>query len=243
VAGYYKYWGNNEDRIDWLGTEAHPRDNDNSLYHGYVQDGQIHDSTGQVIDSDFTDANANQVTEYTRVFAAGSSVGGVALNHAWNADLVRYDDGTIAAIWTARVVGTSTDDPDKRLMYARFDGMSWSLTYLARAGTKLYDSEQDYTGLGALHPDNPHIIYLSTPYDPNTDTMGSSGKHEIWQGVTCDNGATWKWAAITKGSSQENLRPIVPKWDADHTALLWMRGTYTTAQNFATAVVGTVSGP
>jgi hypothetical protein len=63
-------------------------------------------------------------------------------------------------------VGTSADDPDKRLMYARFDGDSWKLTYLARAGTKLYDSEQDYTGLGALDPNNPEVIYISTPYDP-----------------------------------------------------------------------------
>ena len=31
VAGYFKYWGNNTDRIDFVGTEAHPRDVDNSL--------------------------------------------------------------------------------------------------------------------------------------------------------------------------------------------------------------------
>jgi hypothetical protein len=35
---------------------------------------------------------------------------------------------------------------------------------------------------------------------------------------------------------------IVPKWDASHTALLWMRGTYSTAQKYATAIVGTISG-
>jgi len=243
VAGYYKYWGNNEDRIDWLGTEAHPRDNDNSLYHGYVQNGQIHDSTGRVIDSDFTDANANQITEYTRVFAAGSSVGGVALNHAWNADLVRYDDGTVAAIWTARVVGTSADDPDKRLMYARFDGDSWKLTYLARAGTKLYDSEQDYTGLGALDPNNPEVIYISTPYDPRTDEGTFTGKKEIWKGVTCDGGTSFDWVPVTANSSMDNLRPIVPQWDATHRALLWMRGTYTSAQSFNTAIVGLLEGP
>jgi hypothetical protein len=242
VAGYYKYWGNNVDRIDWLGTEAHPRDNNNSLYHGYVQDGGIHNSNGDVIDSDFADQAANDVTDYTRVFTAGSTIGGLALNHAWNADLVRYDDGTIAAIWTARVVGSSSDDPDKRLLYARFDGSSWNLTYLAQAGTKLYDSEQDYTGLGALDPDNPEVIYISTPYDPRTDEGDFYGKKEIWKGVTCDGGASFDWVPVTANSTMDNLRPIVPKWDGSHRALLWMRGTYTSAQSFNTAIVGLIEG-
>jgi hypothetical protein len=38
----------------------------------------------------------------------------------------------------------------------------------------------------------------------------------------------------------DNIRPIVPKWDSSHTALLWMRGTYTSAQSFATQIVGVV---
>jgi hypothetical protein len=36
----------------------------------------------------------------------------------------------------------------------------------------------------------------------------------------------------------DNLRPIVPKWDADHTALLWLRGSYTTYENYNLQVVG-----
>jgi hypothetical protein len=240
VAGYYKYWGNNVDRIDWLGTEAHPRDEDNSLYHGYIQDGANHNSNGDVIDADFTDSDAKEVTEYTKVFATGSSLGGVALNHAGNADLVRYDDGTIAAIWTARVAGSGSDDPDKRLLYARFDGSEWKLTYLAQAGTKLYDSEQDYTGLGALDPNNPEVIYISTPYDPRTDEGDFYGKKELWKGVTCDGGTTFEWTPITANSSMDNLRPVVPKWDGSHRAVLWMRGTYSSAQSFDTSIVGLI---
>jgi hypothetical protein len=247
VAGYYKYWGNNSDRIDFLGTEAHPRDNDNNLWHGYMQGGKIYNSSGIVIDDALAGtrdtSSAKNIDAFTKVFATGSTVGSVKLNHAWNYDIVRYDDGTVAILGQGRVVGSSTSDPDKRAFYGRFDGTQWKLTYLAKMGSKLYSSEEDYTGLGALDPDDPHIIYLSTPYDPGTDAMASSGKHEIWEGVTCDDGASWKWAPITQGSSQDNLRPIVPKWDAEHTALLWMRGTYTSAQNFNTAVVGTITGP
>ena len=202
VAGYYKYWGNNTDRIDFFATESHPRDNDNSLFHGYVKGGKIYNSSGTEIDTTLADTSAKNITAYTQVFKTGSTVGGVKLEHAWNADLVRYDDGNIAAIWTARVTGTGSDDPDKRLMYARYDGSAWKLTYLVKAGTKLYADEQDYTGLGALHPDDPNTIYISTPYDPSTDTLLPSGKREIWRGTTCDNGATFKWTPVTANSTK-----------------------------------------
>jgi hypothetical protein len=47
---------------------------------------------------------------------------------------------------------------------------------------------------------------------------------------------------VTARSTVDNIRPIVPKWDSTHTALLWLNGTYTTAQNYAMKVVGLV-GP
>jgi hypothetical protein len=37
VRGHYKYWSNSVDRIAFVGTENHPRDKDNSLYHGYIK--------------------------------------------------------------------------------------------------------------------------------------------------------------------------------------------------------------
>ncbi len=240
VAGYYKYWGNNVDRIDFFATEAHPRDNDNSLYHGYVKDGKVYNSTGEVIDDNIEDTQAQQITRYTKVFATGSTINGIRLEHAWNADLAAYDDGTVAAIWTARKSGTGSDDPEKHLLYARFDGSGWNLTHLAGAGTKLYNDEQDYTGLGALDPDDPQIIYISTPYDPRTGDGDFGGKKEIWKGTTCDDGASFNWEPITQNSSMDNLRPIVPKWNAGHRVLMWLRGTYHSAQDYDFQVVGTI---
>jgi hypothetical protein len=246
VAGYYKYWGNNTDRIDFLGTEAHPRDNDNNLWHGYMQGGKVFNSTGTVIDDALAgtseSSSAQNIDRYTKVFATGSTVGQVKLDHAWNYDIVRYDDGTIAILGQGRVTNTGTDDPDKRSFYGRFDGSKWTLTYLAKMGSKLYSSEQDYTGMGALHPDDPTTIFLSTPYDPRDDTTKSS-KHEIWRGTTCDNGATFQWTPVTTNSSTRNLRPVVPKWDAQHTALLWVQGDYQSASSTTSKVVGIISGP
>jgi hypothetical protein len=239
VAGYYKYWGNGVDRIDWVGTEAHPRDDDNSLWHGYVSGGKVYNSAGDVIDDNLGDGQAQDISNYTPVFRTGSMIGGVSLNHMWDHDIVRYDDGTIAVLGQGRVAGTGTDDPDKRFIYARYDGTAWKVTYLCKGGSKLYSSEQDYTGLSALDPDNPTIIYVSTTIDPRDDTT-QLGKHEIWQGTTCDQGESFTWTPITQNSSADNIRPIVPKWDSTHTALLWMQGTYSSAQSFNEKIVGLI---
>jgi hypothetical protein len=244
VAGYYKYWGNGSDRIDFVATEAHPRDANTSLFHGYYQvgkdGGKVYDSAGTAIDDNAADGSAQNIDKFTKVFATGTTIKGVKLEHMWNHDMVRYADGTIAVTGQGRVSGTGTDDPDKRMIYARFDGTSWKTTYLGKAGKKLYPAEQDYTGLSALHPDNPHILFISTTIDPRDDTT-NLGKHEIFQGVTCDGGATFKWAPITEKSTVDNLRPVVPKWDSSHTLLLWMKGTYNTAQSFSTKIVGTTA--
>jgi hypothetical protein len=102
----------------------------------------------------------------------------------------------------------------------------------------MYSSEQDYVGLGALHPNDPNVIYISTPFDPRDDT--NLNVHEIFKGVTADYGATWTWTPITRNSVRDNFRPIVPVWDENNTALLWWRGTYLSAQNFDAAVVGLI---
>jgi hypothetical protein len=245
LAGYYKYWGNNTDRVDFLATEAHPRDFDNGLWHGYIQGGMVYDSFGTVVDTSLQDpsattTNAKDVTHYTQVFKPGTTIHGVVLNHAWNHDIVRYADGTIAALWQARVNGTGDSDPDKRMLYARFDGTSWKLTYLVKGGPRLFPDEQDFIGLGALDPDDPTTIYVSTPYDPRDDTTMTT-KHEIYRGTTCDNGATFTWTNVTQNSTADNLRPIVPKWNSSHTALLWLRGLYVASQVYTLKVVGTIS--
>lgn len=242
VAGYYKYWGNGVDRIDFVGTEAHPRDADNSLYHGYYKGGKLYDSNDKVVDDNAGDTSAQDITAFTKVFATGSSVGGTKLCRLWNHDIVRYEDGSIAILGQGRADNcTSTpsgSDPDKRMIYMRWDGKAWKSTYLVKTGPKLYADEEDYTGLSAVHPDNPNVIFVSTAIDPRDDKT-VLGKREIFMGVTCDNGATFKWAPITEKSTVDNIRPVVPKWDAGHTLLLWMNGTYRKAQDYTMRIVGT----
>lgn len=235
VNGYFKYSDNGVDRIDFVATEHHPRDYNTSIYHGYIKNGQSFNSVGILMDSDISDKSAPKPADFTQVFTANTVVQGIKMTRCWTIDLQSYKDDTIATIFKARA---NDSQYDHRFFYARFDGSSWTSAYLCKAGSKLYRSEQDYTGLAALHPNNPSTIYISTPFDPHDGT--DLGVHEIFKGITADQGKTWTWVPITKNSVRNNLRPIVPTWDEDNTALLWWRGTYNAAQSFDAAVVGII---
>jgi hypothetical protein len=238
VNGYYKYVSNGVDRIDMIATEYHPGDYNNSIYHAYIQGGKLYNSSGAVIDVDIFDAatsyDANAVTstdDFTRIFQSGVTTN----TRAWTTDIQNYDDGTIVALFKARA-GTSA--ADHRAWYARFNPGTgqWAAHQVARAGANLFSSETDYTGLGAIHPQDPNTLYISTEIDPSTNA--SLPHHEIYKGVTADNGATWTWTAITENSTYDNLRPIIPAWDENNTAVLWWKGTMDTSHDYDTAVVG-----
>jgi hypothetical protein len=130
--------------------------------------------------------------------------------------------------------------------YARYDGRTWRVHRLADAGAALYPEEPFYTGLVALHPNDPDRVFVSTDVDPRTGALlvsATDGRphHELFEGVTVDGGTTWRWSAITADSTVDNVRPIVPSGDPGRTVLLWLRGTYTTYQDYDLDVVGFTS--
>lgn len=179
---------------------------------------------------------------------------GMTNYRCWDDDVQRYDDGTIECIISARINQfdhpggyPDTEDPDHAFFFCRWDGLKWTPTYLCQAGYKLYSAEADYVGLGALSPNDPNTIFISTRYDPRavqpgvTDTNPPySTWHEIWKGVTTNHGASFTWTPVTQNSTHDNLRPIVPAWDANNIALIWFRATYSTAQIIDGTPVGLV---
>lgn len=233
VNGYFKYASNGVDRIDFTATEHHPRDFNTSIYHGYIKDGKSYNSAGTVIDENVRDKQCPIPARFTKVFAAGTTVEGAAMNKCWNIDVEVYPDGSVGALFKCRA---GAGDLDHRFFVAFLRDGQWRTTYLGRAGAKLFSSEEDYTGLGALHPNDPSTIFISTPIDPSSGR--TLGNHEIFQGRTANLGATWAWTAITEESSRDNFRPSVPAWDKDHTALVWYRGTMTRSQLYDGAMVG-----
>lgn len=226
VNGYLKYAGRG-DRIDLLATERHPRNYSNSLYHGYLEGGQLHRADGTVVDEQLDgDATATAV-DLTPVFKSGAVVDGVTMNHAWMIDFESYPAGVLATVFKTRAAGSVEDH---RFFYAAYRDGRWQAWPLAKAGPRLFDREEDYTGLAALDPNTPDTVYISTPINPESGE--TTPHHELYRGQSSDGGQTWQWRAVTQNSAADNFRPIIPRWQIGRTALLWNRGTMRSSQNY-----------
>jgi hypothetical protein len=259
-SAYPKYASNGVDRIYFTTTETHPRNYNNSIYAGYIQNGQTFDMLGNTIDVNIFDNGTTaggsgfvpDVTNFTVVQAADPL--GAGYNRLWTVDMNLDAAGDPMALYISRwnpdgstSEGSTTNPIDHRLHFTRWNEQTgqWETNEVARMGNRLYRganmSEQDYTGNAALVPGDPSTIYISTPYDPR-DPSGATftTSYEIYKGMTGDGGMNWSWSAITENSVVDNLRPIVPDPHGGDPTVLWFRGTYTTAQSINAAVVGIV---
>jgi hypothetical protein len=259
-SAYPKYASNGVDRIYFTTTQTHPRDFNNSVFSGYIQNGQTFDMLGNVIDANLFDNGTvaggsgfvPDVTDFTLVRAPDPL--GQGHNRLWTVDMNLDAEGQPMALYISRwnpdgatSSGSTTNPIDHRLHYSRWNEQThqWENHEVARMGNRLYRgtnmSEQDYTGNAALVPGDPNTIYVSTPYDPRDPTGGTfTTSYEIYKGVTADGGSSWNWTAITENSLVDNLRPIVPDPHGGDPTVIWFRGTYTTAQSADTAIVGIV---
>lgn len=228
---YLKYAYDGEGTIHFIVTEDHPRNFDNSIYHGFIRDGSIYFSDGKPLGkvSTSTDVAIN-AWDLTKVFQGDPD------NVGWVIDLELDANRRPYAVFSVQKDGRGLPPrqggTDHRFHYARWDGAAWRAHEIAFAGTRLYSYEDDYTGLAALDPNNPDILYISTDADPATGaplvSKADGLRHrELYRGLTRDSGATWKWEPLTANSDADNLRPLVPKWKDPRTALVWMRGKYT----------------
>jgi hypothetical protein len=242
---YLKYAYDGQGTLHFIATEDHPRNFDNSLYHGFLRDGKLHRSEGTVAAelSTTTEAPINS-WDFTKVFA------GDADHVAWMCDVELDAEGRPYVAFSTQRDGRGLPrgkgGMDHRFHYARFDGGAWQEHEIAHAGRRLYPGEDDYTGLAALDPHDPDVIYISTDADPTTGeplvSAADNRRHrELFRGVTEDGGVHWTWTPVTANSTVDNLRPIVPKWDGPRTVLVWMRGGYRSNRGeWTTAVVATI---
>jgi hypothetical protein len=134
---------------------------------------------------------------------------------------------------------------DHRFRYARWTGEQWLDFEAGYAGRRLYPGEDDYTGLAAIDPISPNVIYISTDVDPSSGkplVTESDGRRyrEIFQGRTYDGGRTWQWKAITAQSITDNIRPITVAWGEDRTILLWLEGSMKSYTDYELSIRGRV---
>jgi hypothetical protein len=245
---YVKYASDQEKRIHFITTEEHPRHYNNSIYHGYIENGFVYQSNGDPVGPLGTERTSNLGPHsFTTVFDGDKET---RENVAWTSDIELDENGhpyvgfsvTKDPIVLGETVHTEKGGFDHRYHYARWDGDQWHEYEIAYAGSRLYAGENEYTGLITLHPNDPNVVYISADVHPKTGKplmTNGNRRYEIFRGTTKDGGATWKWKAITKNSGQDNIRPIV----LDHQkkdVVLWLKGRYTTYRDYDLRVMGFV---
>jgi hypothetical protein len=245
---YLKYAFDGKETVHFIVTEDHPRKYDNSIYHGYLREGQIYHSDGTFLNEISTSTDtAVSAWDLTKVFSGDPD------NVAWTVDIELDDQkrpyAALSVQKDGRGLPPTQGGEDHRFHYARWDGAQWTTHEMAYAGKRLYPFEDDYTGLVALDPHNPDIAYISTNADPVTgepliSSADNQRHHELFRGTTSDKGKTWSWQPITANSTYDNLRPLVPKWEDERTAVVWMRGSYKANHGeWTTAVVALILPP
>lgn len=224
---YANYASNGVNEIHFINTDDHPNNGPiNSLYHGVIRDGKVFDTFGNEIDGDLFDVHGSLPSDPTTVFQGTTS------RSAWGSDIELGADGNPVVVFSTQV---DNSEDDLRYHYARFDG-SWQQSEIAFAGSAALSGQTDYTGNISLDPNDLNTVYISTNVDPATgqavfSTADGQQHYEIYKGVTTNGGQSFSWTPITQNSSVDNLRPIVPDWNENNTAVIWMRGRYGIPEN------------
>src|SRR5262249_25968923 len=148
---YLKYASDGKGTVHFVTTEDHPRNFDNSLYHGYLRDGMLYQSDGKVVGPLNTTTEAKIATwDFTKVFQ------GTPDNVAWMVDIRLDKDDRPYVLFSTQVDGRGLPRGqgglDLRYHYARWDGRAWQEQEIAHAGTRLYPGADDSSGLGAVEP-------------------------------------------------------------------------------------------
>lgn len=234
---YVKYVSNGRDRIDFLFTDGHPRNEPtNNIYHMYYTGGNLYRSDGTLIRSLAEVKSGHPVlpSEATQVYDGRTE------GRGWVWDL-EYDQ---AGNPVAAYINSADGDlgKDLRYRYARWDAAAkhWREQQIAYAGEHLYVPENHYAGGISIDPNDANTVYISTAVNPQTGQPGDTGRRQIFRGHTADGGVMWKWEQLTFDAAADNLRPFVPRQTTLPTCVLWFRGQYTTYLNYDTDIVGII---
>ena len=258
IRPYVKYSSNNSNRIDFLYTDGHPRDVNNSLYHMYYDGGVFYKTDGAAITNYSAlplqhDAGQRGSIIYQYSAAVQSDPNEwIPTGRAWTWEIASQSNGAPVCVFTvqndfAPVGGPDPDWQDDRIFYyyARWTGSAWQKRFIAQAGRPLYMAEDDYAGGICVDQQNPNVVYISSnaqnPFslaDTTNVTLRANQRYELWRGITSDGGLTFSWTQITTNSTSDNLRPYIPRRNGGEQCVIWFRGTYTTYTSYACSVVG-----
>ncbi len=235
---YACYAHNRKDRVYVGITEAHPRDIGTGIYYFEFCGGQYYRADGTLIQD---------------LAVAGPLVlhGAEVVYKGTGRAQEDTDLGTDEAAWINAIAVDSNGHPhlayslhkkndDHRYRLASWTGTRWRDREIAYGGTCLYDRETSYTGLIAVDPIDPGVVFISTNVDPASGRAGS-GVHEIYRATIGQDDAreTIEWHPVTRQSPVNNLRPMII-CEGNRRVILWLRGVYGTYTRYQLDVVGFV---
>lgn len=223
---YAKYASNGKDRIHFLFTDGHPRNEpSNSVYYVCYHDDAFHRADGTRIcgldELPIRPEQADMVYDATKT-GVRAWIWGIA-----------FDGQDQPVVVYSRL----PSEIDHRYHYARWNGKGWTDTELCAGGgwfpqtvAGRRESEPHYSSGLALDPSDPTVVYLTRPIH---------GVRELEKWTTADGGRSWRTDAITSGSRHDNIRPyVVLNHAPDGPTVLWenLSDHYIHYTNFRTSI-------
>lgn len=220
---YFKVTSDGESVIDFAFTDGHPRNEpENSIYYLRYRGGSFYRANGHRV-ADLADLPI-QPRKADVVYDARLT--GVR-SWVWDIAIMKNDSPVI-------VYTRLPSESDHRYHYAVWMGRHWRDREIVAAGGWFpqtppgrTEPEPHYSGGIALNQSVPAEVYLSRPVH---------GVFEISRWTTSNRGRTWRVQEITRGSTQRNVRPVVPRGYDGVRHVLWMSGEYVFFTNFHTAI-------
>lgn len=226
---YVLYVSDGETQIHFLFTEGHPRNLSNNVYHMVYSAGEGLLRADRSLIAPIEDGIPGP-REATTVFESGAG------ETAWVIDGRLYGDGSLGLLFQVRDTRAdwfrSKAVPVSYFLARLTDGQ-WKVRRVADAGPALYANEEDYSGLGCLHPTNPDSVVISTRIDPRRGTALKSWT--LFAG-DLDGSEGGSWQRLTRGP-KDNLRPQCALDDSGSAHLFWLRGDYETYQRYRLEVM------
>jgi hypothetical protein len=236
---YVKYAAHGR-TVHFAFSEGHRVDFNNGIFHASYRDGELCRSDGTRLGSLAEGLGARRAA--TEIFRANPD--SVAMISDLAVDARGRPCGGYSVERDTRPRRPRPVGADHRYRYARWDGAAWRDREIAFAGTETHDApDDDCTGLATIDPGDVNVVYVSTNADPVTGAplvSRADGKRhwEIFRGRTGDDGVTWTWRPLTRDSTADNLRPVVPANPRGGTApVVWLRGRMRLPKESALAVM------
>ena len=226
---YVRYIQDSQEGVHITFTTGHPRqESSNKIYYVYFKDNKFYKADGTFIKNYTGTSSALDIDagEPEVVYDASKGKG-------WTWDIALDENERPVILYAA-----FPNDLNHHYYYAKFDGLKWNNHHIVNSGKWFpqtssggTEPEPNYSGGMSLDPNDVSIVYLSKQVN---DVF------EIYKYQTPDGGASWNTKAITENSPSDivNVRPVVPRnHKPGEIDVMWMRGRYTTYQNYHTAIM------